>query len=349
MTAAPGTATASARFAAIGTTVGVVCTEAGELASAAAVLRTRLGELDRAASRFRADSELAVINARSTALARTKPDARLRVTVGPMLGACLRAALRAERMTGGLVSPAVGAALVACGYDDDLDAVRERNRLPGGEPTPPRPAPVGRVLLVENESRRERPAGTLLDPPPGTLLDPPAGPLLDLPAGTLLDLGACAKAWAADAIAAELAATHTGGFLVNLGGDIAVAGVLPPEGWAIGVRNWTGEVAQVVRSTGQAFATSSTRLRTWTDHGIRRHHIIDPRTGGSARTRWAQVTCAGPDAVQANTASTAAIVLDDRAPRWLAARGVPARLTTGDGDVVTTPGWPAATEGQHVS
>ncbi|WP_181063358.1 hypothetical protein [Nocardia nova] len=36
-----------------------------ELARAAAVVRARLDELDRAASRFRADSELAVINSRS--------------------------------------------------------------------------------------------------------------------------------------------------------------------------------------------------------------------------------------------------------------------------------------------
>ncbi|MQY25955.1 FAD:protein FMN transferase [Nocardia aurantia] len=324
MTAARGTTTASTRFAAIGTTVGVVCTEPDELANAAAVLRARLGELDRAASRFRPDSELAVINSRSADLARAKHDARLRITVGPMLGACLRAALRAERMTGGLVSPTVGAALVACGYDEDLDAVRGRDGVRDGEPAPPRPAPVGRVFLDERQSR------------------------LELPAGTLLDLGASAKAWAADTIAAELAATRPGGFLVSLGGDIAVVGDPPPEGWAIGLRDRNDVVAQVVRSTGQAFATSSTRLRTWNDHGIHRHHIIDPRTGLPARTRWAEVTCAGPDAVQANTASTAAIVLDDRASRWLAERGVPARLTTVHGDVVTTPGWPAAAE-QHVS
>lgn len=310
-------ATISTTFAAIGTTVDVVCTAARESEVAVAVVRARLAELDRAASRFRADSELVRINSRSAALAETNPGAQLRFPVSRTLGNCLRAAMRAQRLTDGLVSASLGTALAACGYDDDLDVVRARA---GSQP----PA-----------TARARPG-----PCPAATFDEQQWQLI-LPAGTACDLGASAKAWAADAIAQELAAMFPGGFLVNLGGDIAAAGTPPEEGWSIGVRDWNDRVVQVIRSTGQAFATSSTRLRTWVRHGTRYHHIIDPRTGWPARTRWAQVTCAGPDAVQANAASTAAIILDDRAPYWLTVRGVPARLAADGGRVTLTPGWPA--------
>jgi len=78
--------------------------------------------------------------------------------------------------------------------------------------------------------------------------------------------------------------------------------------------------------------------------GIRRHHIIDPRSGVSAPSIWNQTTCAAVTALEANAASTAAVVLGDAAPAWLTERGIPARLDGADGRTITTPGWPS-TEG----
>jgi thiamine biosynthesis lipoprotein len=160
--------------------------------------------------------------------------------------------------------------------------------------------------------------------------------------GTLLDLGATAKAYAADSVAALLAGALPGGFAVNLGGDVAVAGDLPAGGWAIGIEDASGKTRQVVTSTGQAIATSSTQLRVWdTDDGPR-HHIVDPRTGHVAPVVWSQVSCAAATCLEANAASTAAVVLGADAPEWLTRQGVPARLETVDGRVVVTPGWPDA-------
>jgi thiamine biosynthesis lipoprotein len=95
-----------------------------------------------------------------------------------------------------------------------------------------------------------------------------------------------------------------------------------------------------VVSSGQAVATSSTRRRTWTADGEQRHHIVDPRTGRTASTAWSQVTCAGVSALEANAASTAAVVLGSDAPEWLAGHGIPARLDADLGQAVVTPGWP---------
>ncbi|MEP9393649.1 FAD:protein FMN transferase [Gordonia sp. VNQ95] len=319
-TAGPETV-ASAGFSAIGTTVTVLCTVADELDEAAALMRRRLAELDRAASRFRTDSELAQINTASAERARTDPDGSVCLPVGEVLARCLGAAVHAERLTDGLVCASLGAELAACGYDDDIDIVRARTDT-GSRPTPEHTARQAVSRRTDFDEQRAR---------------------VTLPAGTALDLGAVAKAWAADAIAEELARSGSGGYLVNLGGDTAVSGVVPDDGWAIGVLGPDGAQVQVVRSDGQAFATSSTRLRTWRQHGRHRHHIIDPRTGMPAHTRWAQATCAAPTAVQANAASTAAVILDDRAPDWLTARRVPACLIAADHQITTAPGWPGIT------
>lgn len=99
---------------------------------------------------------------------------------------------------------------------------------------------------------------------------------------------------------------------------------------------------QTVSGTGQAFATSSTMLRRWVHDGADRHHIIDPRTGRPADQSWTQVSCAGSTAVEANAASTAAIILGADAPAWLQVRGIAARLDRSDGTTTYTPGWPVA-------
>jgi len=48
--------------------------------------------------------------------------------------------------------------------------------------------------------------------------------------------------------------------------------------------------------------------------------------------------------VAANTASTAAIVLGDKAVDWLTARDIPARLVDTHGKIVRTARWPEPEE-----
>ncbi|MEP6854639.1 MAG: FAD:protein FMN transferase [Pedococcus sp.] len=306
--------TASASFDAIGTHHHLIVTRPETLGAAITIARDHLVDLDAAVSRFRPDSEV-------SALARGRGGAS--ELVSPVFAASLAAALRAARLTDGLVDPTVGGAVIASGYDADLEEVRarsSRHHLLGSHrhDRAATPVPGWETVDLDEDLRR-----------------------VTVPAGTVLDLGASAKAYAADTIAALLAARLDGGFLVNLGGDLAVSGQLPRGGWQVGVEGTGGEVRQVVASHGQAFATSSTGRRTWVQHGEPRHHIVDPRTGRTARVVWEQVTCAGVDALEANAASTAAVVLGTEAPAWLQARGIPARLDPADGGpVVTTPGWP---------
>ena len=294
-------------FQAIGTTNSVLVTRPEVLADAVEIAQRHLREVDRAVSRFRPDSEVSLLAER----ARRAP---AEAFVSPTFAAYLQAALRVARLTGGLVDPTVGSALAAEGYDDDLDVVRRRA---GFHQVRVARVPHWHTVHLNVSARR-----------------------VSVAPGTLLDLGATAKAYAADTVATLLAESLPGGFAVNLGGDVAVAGDLPPHGWAIGIEDASGATRQVVTSTGQAVATSSTQLRVWeTDDGPR-HHIVDPRTGHVAPVVWSQVSCAAAMCLEANAASTAAVVLGTDAPAWLTRQGIPARLETIDGRVVTTAGWP---------
>lgn len=296
---------AIAEFSAIGTTVTVIAAEPAHLDEATALVRAYLDDLDRALSRFREDSEVSTL----AILAR---DGNAWTYASDIFVDHLRAALRAYQLSDGLVDITVGSHLVAQGYDADLAVVQGRSAY--------------EVVPVPT-----RPRNVWLDESSGCI---------ETTGGTLLDFGATAKAHAADVLAAMLAERLGGGFLVDLGGDIATAGAAPLGGWRVGVEAADGSIPQVMSLDGVAVATSSTCRRRWITSDGERHHIIDPRTGRAAETRWAQISCAAPTALAANAASTAAVILDGDAAAWLTARGIAARLERRDGSVVTTPGWP---------
>ena len=133
-----------------------------------------------------------------------------------------------------------------------------------------------------------------------------------------------------------------GSAVVGLGGDLRVVGCA--GGWPVEVSEHPDEpVAEHVLLGSGGMATSSTRVRRWTRHGVRRHHLLDPRTGLPVAPAWRTVTATGPTCTAANVASTAAVVLGPDAPAWLAAHEVDARLVAADGSVTVVGAWPAET------
>jgi FAD:protein FMN transferase len=308
---------AAASWRAIGTSVHLLVTELRALGPARRLLREDLAALDAACSRFRADSEIVALDhAPGDGRGRTGP-----VQVSPLLAGALAVALRAARRTGGVVDPTVGNALSAAGYDRDFALVR-------------RDGPPVRLTV------RNVPGWRQIE------LDEESG-LLSLPTGARLDLGATAKAWAADRAAARIAAELGCGVLVNLGGDIAVAGTAPDGGWRVRVQDVTGppeappagpSAVVAIRSGG--LATSSTAARRWRRGGAMLHHILDPRSGLPAAPVWRTVSVAAPACADANMASTAAIIRGEDALAWLVDLGFPARLVAESGAVVTVGGWP---------
>ena len=310
----PATTTIAARtFPALGTFATVLVADPDALALAADLLAAELDAVDLACSRFRADSELWRVNH-----ARGRP-----VLVSPLFAEALAVALDAAELTDGDVDPTCGQSLARLGYDRDFAQAR---RHTGPLRQPPMPAGGWRRVRLD-----------------------PDRPEVQVPAGVALDLGATAKALAADRAAAAIQATTGCGVLVNLGGDLRVAGGPPDEGWRVGIADDAGfdastasiEPRQVVMINDGGLATSSPLGRAWRRGGNDLHHIIDPSTGRPARSCWRTVSVAAASCAAANIASTAAILRAERAIGWLEELRLPARLVRHDGTVVTVARWPA--------
>jgi thiamine biosynthesis lipoprotein len=302
---------ASSSWRALGTQVSVFVTEAAVLPDVRALGMGELAEIDLACSRFRDDSELARVN---------RAEGRW-LAVSPLFLAALQVALRAARVTDGDVDPTVGRALRLAGYDRDFAELREGRRRVTFVATPG-------WRSIEVDERRGA---------------------VRVPRGVELDLGATAKALAADRAAGSAAALTQTGVLVNLGGDMAVAGNPPPHGWAVRVTDdhaaGFDAPGQTVSITSGGLATSSTTVRHWTSGSERLHHIFDPRSGRPAAVLWRTVSVAARSCVDANIASTAAIVRGGAAPAWLESAGMPARLIAADGSVLRIGAWAEAREG----
>jgi thiamine biosynthesis lipoprotein len=293
-------------------TARIVVTDSGALAGAVARAEEFLDTVDRAASRFRPDSELMLVTGGIAG-----------VEISPLLADLVEAALDVARLTGGAVDPTVGARLYELGYDRDFAELS-----PAREHASPELESIQKI--VTHRAPDWRTVG---------LHRTPNGARLTMPAGTRLDLGATAKAYAADRCAAIIGVGT--GVLVSLGGDIATAGPAPAGGWRVLVQDRPEDPAQEIGlPAGAALATSSTVSRRWLHRGVAMHHIINPRTGAPASTRWRSASVAAATCLQANAASTAALVHADAAPAWLRRTGLPARLVGADGRVQHFGGWP---------
>jgi thiamine biosynthesis lipoprotein len=301
---------ASVSFPALGSVAVLATGDPSGIAPARAAVQRTIADFDLACSRFREDSELWAVN----------ESAGTPVRVGPLLLEAVLEALRAARLTDGDVDPTVGQSLVALGYDRDFDQLA---------------SPEARARSIS------------IVPVPGWRsieIDPDAS-TLRVPRGVMLDLGATAKALAADRAATAAQAAAGCGVLVGLGGDIAIAGEAPPEGWRVRV---TDDHRADIDAPGQwitvrsgGLATSSTTTRRWQAGSHSAHHLIDPATGRSVASAWQTVSVCAATCLDANIASTAAVVRGERAVAWLRSLELPSRLVGVDGSVRHLAGWPS--------
>ncbi len=183
------------------------------------------------------------------------------------LVAAVRHALAVARATGGLVTPTVLPALERAGY---------RRPWPHASPpadATPRPCPPVDGIVAGRET-------------------------LTLPPGVRLDLGGTAKTWIARRAARQLG----GDVVVDAGGDVhldrgvpSLVEVAHPAG---------GEPLALWLGPGRwGVATSSVASRSWPGG----HHLIDPRTGAPAVTRWVQVTAVARSVTWAEVAAKLAL------------------------------------------
>jgi len=275
---------------AVGTTCAAAVTarsqEEHEVSWALAAARDEVAACERELSRFDPASDLSRLNAAGGRW----------IPVGRRLLEALGLALRAREDTGGRFDPTVLPALAAAGYDRSFELLEEREARPADDWR------AGTAIELDLENGRAR-------------LEP----------GSAVDLGGMGKGYAAGrALDAMLAASPgLAGGLVDLGGDIAVAGDSPEGGpWlvAIAYPRRQGETLAVLALESGGVATSGRDARRF---GPARslHHLIDPETGEAALAGPLTVTVVAPDPVAAEVhATTLAIAGPAEAERHVIAR-----------------------------
>jgi thiamine biosynthesis lipoprotein len=302
------------RFAIWGTSAVVGVTSPASLGDARRLLDEELVAIEEAASRFRPGTEILALNAS----AGTGP-----VKVSANLMDLVNCSIAAAELTAGACDPTVASSLIALGYDTDFD----------------------RLVDVGDLDR------SLIHAAPGIsgiVCDPEAS-TVSLPEGVTLDLGATAKARAADRAAVRIATTLGVGTIVDLGGDLRIAGSAPSDGWQVGITDEArsgrrSSSQEVVAVNGGAIASSSSGVRRWRRGDEEFHHVIDPTTGWPAVTPWRLATVAAATCVEANAFSTAALVWGNDALFELPQRSLAARLVNHDGAVERIGGWPLPAE-----
>lgn len=250
-------------------------------------VRRFVEQSERRFSRFLDDSELARLN---------RSAGHWFEASGPML-ALITEALYLYHLTDGLFDPSVLSALRLAGYDRDLNEIRGQD-LPASLP-PNRPfLPFDRTSL-DHETGGIR-----------------------LAAGMQIDLGGIAKGWIASQ-AAKLLLAVTEVCAVGAGGDMALVGLpATASAWEIGLEDprQAERMLAVLRVQPGGLATSTVTRRRWTQAGVPRHHIIDPRSGAPSDSPWLSVTVSHPSPTLSEAFAKALLIAGPSAAPALATK-----------------------------
>lgn len=268
---------------------------AGGAVQAAARIKRRLLDWHLQFSRFEPDSELSRLNR----------DPRQCVPASAMMTGFAEAAIRAAKLTGGLVDPTLVREVEAAGYTHDFASLP----LPAAEMTggtADRHAAAPHPSARWGEVRVDRRRGTITRP-----------------VGVQLDSGGIAKGLFGDVLASVLA-WHEG-YAIEAAGDVRLGGA----GGVMRAVEITdpfreAEILHSFELCDGAVATSGTSKRSWIGaDGRAAHHLLDPATGQPAFTGIVQATALAPSGVEAEALAKAALLSGpERAQSWLWHGGV---------------------------
>ena len=156
-------------------------------------------------------------------------------------------------------------------------------------------------------------------------------------AGMELDFGGFGKEYAVDRAALMLKDAGIESALVNLAGDLAILGAQPGgEPWRVGIRHPRkhDHVLATLPVMSGAIATSGDYERFVESHGERHCHVLDPRTGRSARG-FRSVTVHASSCLVAGSATTIAMLKGrDDGLAWLRELGLAHLCVLDDGTLV---------------
>lgn len=129
-------------------------------------------------------------------------------------------------------------------------------------------------------------------------------------AGTRINLGGIGKGYSCEQVAGLLRKAGVRWGRVNAGGDTRLIGDRRGQPWMVGIRDPDADDRWITRLalTDEAISTAGDYERFFDQDGVRYHHIINPRTGDSARG-VRSVTVIGPDATLTDGLDNAVFVL----------------------------------------
>lgn len=306
MTAPATTASdfAISRFDALGTEITVAVTDVTQLSTVLEHTHRCIDDIDQTFSRFRPDSELERLHGAGAGAHR----------VSPLFVELLEQALLASRSTDGLFDPTVRDALEAAGYDRSIEDIEAY----GPGPARP-PEAAGRWTEIDVDSRRCT---------------------VSLPDGVRLDFGGIGKGFAVDYTLRRMIGIDCG-VMLSAGGDLAVAGPAPEDGWICGISTTAdAPVEDSVLLRRGAIATSGIGRRSWIRDSTQLHHLIDPRLNAPAESPWTFVTVVAATCVAADVAAKVAWLKGSHGPGWIESLGLAARFRDVQGRVTYTTCWP---------
>ena len=155
--------------------------------------------------------------------------------------------------------------------------------------------------------------------------------------GMQLDFGGFGKEYAVDRAARVMADLGVWSAMVNLAGDLAILGSQPGGApWRVGIKHprRDDKLLATLPVTSGAIATSGDYERFIEVDGVRHCHVLDPRTGRSARGLQS-VTVQATACIVAGSATTIAMLKGREAGlAWLDEMGVAYLAVTEDGTVI---------------
>ena len=133
-------------------------------------------------------------------------------------------------------------------------------------------------------------------------------------AGMRIDLGGIAKGHSVDKGIEILKKQGITRAMVNAGGDTRIIGDRFGRPWVVGVRDpdHEGKVFLRLPLTDTAFSTSGDYERYFDEDGKRYHHILDPKTGDSAR-KCRSVTVIAPTATRTDALTKSVFIMGPEA------------------------------------
>lgn len=165
---------------------------------------------------------------------------------------------------------------------------------------------------------------------------------------TQFNFSAIAKGYGCDEVAAMLARNGVADYMVEIGGEIAVAGKSPRGGgWRISVDRPTvtdteeiHDAATVIEVSDAGIATSGNYRNFHRLGGEILGHTISPLTGRPVQTDVVSATVVAPTAAEADAAATACMAAgSEAAERILGKLGFEGMLILADSTTITTKGF----------